>query len=200
MLNQFYPASEIERMTFFDILQKNNSNCIFNKNYTKILVQDLPFTDNWQRLVFEDVSTKPHVKKDYLYDGTSLIACVYSDDPYENNNISKMNITMTKQNAMFYLKFFCDYWVQGQDRIIPVTYMDEIDWQDDISPMMKQSLNDEIRRYPIIEQNNNNFNISVICVFRQSLMIITFNIEKSGVISITDRKSHIEDLPIRNFA
>lgn len=197
---KFKDIPETQQKSILDLIEKTDQKQKFNQSHTKILIQDLPFTTGWQRVVCEDYSSVPYRKKDYLYDGQSIMPCTYSDNPFENNYIKDIDVMVTEGHASFYLKFYCDYWVMGQDRLTPISYVDDIDWQDDISPNIKQGINDELQKYPKIQNKDGDFTLTMICVFRQSLLAVSFEITAQGNVSIVKRDLIIDDLPIRNFS
>lgn len=179
---------------------KNDVNQSFNEKHAKILEQDLAFAGGWKRILCEDYSSVPFESKAYLLNGNDLKILEYTSDPWTDNKFQDLTLDLNSLNIESYIKFYFDYFISGSDNLKPVSYSDDIDWQDDLSPTLRQSLDKDFVLYPQIHQEKDNFTVKMPCVFRQSIMIVTFFVYSSGQIEIKDRQSLVDDLPIRNFA
>ena len=185
--------------SFLKLIQENDNNQSFNKDHVKIMTQYLPFISDYERLVCEDYSTVPNQIKHYLRDVDSIKPIQYSADPWLDNLLSEKNLDLNEQNIAAYVRFYFDYFINGSDTLKPIRFTDEITWQDDISPSIRQSMEKNLLLYPEINIEQENFLIKMPCVFRQSIIIVTFNIDPQGRINIENRDILIDDLPIKNL-
>jgi len=200
MTKHYIELSPAKTKSVFKIIEKKDKNQSFNVDHVKILMQDLSFTSGWQRLSVEDYSSVPFQSKIYLIKNNNLKTMVYSPNPWPDNDFGTLGIDLNTHNIESYLKFYFDFFINGSDGLQPVSHTDDIDWQNDFSPIIKQSLDKDFVLYPQINQNNDNFTVKMPCVFQQSIMIISFFIEADGKVEIKDRQSLVDDLPIRSFA
>ena len=201
MNQKFSELSPVQTQKFLENLEKqgvkeNN----LNRDHTRAMTQILDFTTGWKRVRCEDFSSVPYKVKDFLQNTKDVFAAIYSYDPYKDNNFESMGLDLNLHNIESYLKFYFDYFVSGSDYLKPISFLDEIEWQDDLTPPMKQSLEKHLVEYPDIHQEKDDFTIKTLCVFRRAILVVTFFIQADGHIEIQARESLIEDLPIKNFA
>lgn len=186
--------------SMFKLIEKQDKNQSFNKDHVKIMASDLPFTNGWKKVSVEDFSSVPFQSKIYLLKDNVLKIMTYTTDPYKNNGFDMLGLDLNDHNIENYLKFYFDFFIRGNDILKPVSHADDIEWQNDFSPTIKQSLDKEFVLYPQINHENDDFLVKMPCVFQQSIMVITFFIQSNGKVEIKDRQSLVDDLPIRNFS
>jgi len=197
------PYKDIEsqqKSNVMDMITAVHNDHGLDPDHVKIMTQNLIFTSGFQRLVCEDYSALPFKIQHYLYDGHHIHMLNYSQDPYNDNAFYTLGLTLTPVNIVDYLKFYCDYWVSGSDRLRPVSSADDIEWQEEIGPHLKQSLNNDLVLYPKIKAQADSFAVTMPCLFQQSIMVVDFMISKAGQAEITGRTSLIDDLPVKNFS
>lgn len=195
----YQDISPQKTQSFLKLIEKNDNNQSFNKESVKMMSQYLAFMPDYERLVCEDYSTVPNQVKHYLRDAETIYPMLYSVDPWMDNDFGNKNLDLNTQNIASYVRFYFDYFINGSDTLKPIRFTDDITWQDEISPSIRQSMEKELLHYPEIEQKNENFLIKMPCVFRQSIMTVTFNIDPQGRIDIEKRESMIDDLPIKHL-
>ncbi len=200
MGQKYTELSPTQTKKIFKIIDKYDGDHGFHADHAKIMAQDLTFAPSWQRIICEDYSSVPFQSKTYLMKDDKIKTVKYTANPWVDNDFSKMNLDLNTLNIEAYLKFYFDFFVTGSDHLKPVSFSDEIDWQGDLTPTMKQSLDKDFVLYPQINQKETMFTIKMPCVFRQSIMIVTFHVADDGQIEIKDRQSLVDDLPIRHFA
>lgn len=200
MAQKYTELSPAQTKSVFKLIDKIDGDHSFHENHVKILKQELSFAPSWEKIICEDYSTVPFKSKTYLKQNKNMIPVTYSANPWDDNNIEKMDLDLNNQNISAYIKFYFECFVKGSDILKPVSFSDEIEWQGDLSPSMKQSLDKDFVLYPQIIQQKNDFMVKMPCVFRQSIMIVDFKIDESGKIEIQSKQSLVDDLPIRYFA
>lgn len=200
MTKKYNELSPAKTKSVFKVIEKHDKNQSFNKDHVKIMTQDLSFADGWERLSVEDYSSVPFQSKSYLKNGNDLKITMYSPDPWSDNKFNEFGIDLNSHNIETYLKFYFDFFISGSDGLKPVSHTDDIEWQNDFSPSIKQSLDKDFVLYPQINQENDDFTVKTACVFQQSIMIVTFFVKSNGQVEIKERQSLVDDLPIRNFA
>lgn len=200
MTHKYIELSPAKTKSVSKIIEKHDKNQSFNKDHVKIMALDLSFANGWERLSVEDYSSVPFQSKSYLKNGNNLKIMTYSPNPWSDNNFEELGLDLNTHNLEAYLKFYFDFFISGSDGLKPVSHTDDIEWQNDFSPTIKQSLDKDFILYPQIHQDNDDFTIKTACVFQQSIMIVTFFVKSTGEVKIKDRQSLVDDLPIRNFA
>jgi hypothetical protein len=188
--------------TVLEKLKKNNDGFGFDVNHTRIMACDLSFAKGWQILIAEDFSKAPFKSKMIIVERNSdPFWAKYSNNPYDDNNFDRMDIKLNDNNLYDYIAFYFKFFSKNGESLKPVLHFDEIEWQDDLPPMTRQSLEKDFQFYPDIKhEDNGNFILICPCVFQYSIMIVTFNITSDGKISISKRQSLMENLPIKNFS
>ena len=166
---------------------------------TKILRQDLIFAKDWQRLICEDYSSLPYRKADFLSNGNRIVSLHYSADPYETNNFIDLKLDLNAQTVIAYLKFYYDYYRPEKTPLKPIFQVDDMQWQDDLSPSTIQSLERELKNYPIINPVTDGFKIVNLCAFGISILEINFFISLKGKIKIESHRVLMDDLPLKTF-
>ena len=200
MSSAFKVLSDSKRKNFLKNLDKAQPNHGFEINHVKVMEQDISFAKNIRCVECEDYSSVPHRFQTYLIGSNDDIQPVlHGDNPYTDNHFDKMGIVINQDNVADYLSFYYRFFVKGSDYLKPVTHCDDIDWNDDITPMVQQSLEKDLSNYPKISSKNDGFNVKMACIFQQSIMIVTFFVSEHGIVTIEDRQCLAEDLPIKKF-
>ncbi len=201
IMSQIYKElSPAKTKSAVEKLNKISSGDDLNPNHVKIMAQDLSFTNGWQRLMAEDYSSTPYKQKIFLKNNNKYFTVKYSPTPFQDNHIRDMDLDLTEGTVIAYMMFYYDYYINGADRLKPIFHYDDIDWQDDLPPMTRKSIETDFANYPTIANEKNGHTIKMPCVFRQTIMIVTFFVSRDGMIEIKDRQSLIDDLPIKNFS
>ena len=172
----------------------------YNENHTQILVWDMPFASNAVFIECADYSIMPHCNKNYLDIDKSIKKVVYTDNPYNDNNLQTLDLHLDKDNIAYYLRFYMDLFQNKMGVLTPVHSHNDINLQEDISPSLLNILSTEFQNYPIIESKNTDFSVKLICVFKQALFEVTFDVSAQGQVIIGDRKILLNDLPIKNLS
>ena len=180
-------------------LEKQDFDFNLDQEKTKILKQDLKFAKGWQRILCEDYSSMPYKKNHFLIGDKIIYPLSYSPDPYTQNNLDKIQIHLNDETVTDYLSFYLDYFLSGQHRLRMISHVDDIEWQDDLPPLTRQSLEKDLRKYPEIEKKDDYFFVTTACLFRLSIMEVCFQLRSDGYVEIKDNKLMVEDLPIKSF-
>ena len=183
---------------FIDKLNKAQKVHGLNKKTTKILGQNLSFAPGWMRVECEDYAEMPHIKQSYLANEVNIVPFVYGPDP-RNDMCKDMTLDIHAENIMDYLTLYFTAYLQNGERITPVFHTDDIDWQDDIPPMLKKSLEGDFAKYPQIVTLDGRLRVKFLCVFHQSIMQITCFVDDHGLVEMTDRVVLTDDLPIKHL-
>jgi hypothetical protein len=190
---EFTPSKTI---SFLKRLDKHNVPHSFNPKATKVLGQNISFADGWMRIDCEDFSEMPHQKSIYLANDMTIIPLSYTPTPLDNV-FKTMPVAVNDNNVIDYLSLYFLAFVQNGERLKPVFHTDDIQWQDDLSPMLRKSLELDFSKYPRIQNINNNYMVELLCVFRQSIMAISCEVHADGHVDVVDRIVITDDLPIQ---
>jgi hypothetical protein len=199
MTTSYAEVPQEEAQKILEKINNENGLVVLDNDKTKILRQNLQFALGWKRIICEDYSTVPYKKTDFLTYNNKIYTLHYSPNPYLDNHIHEMNINLNEDNIVAYISFFYDYFLKGSDRLKPILYIDDIHWQDDLPPMAKKSLVKDIKSYPIIKIYEKNFEVVMPCVFRSSLIEVSFLIGLDGQIDIQNKLILIDDLPVHTL-
>jgi hypothetical protein len=172
----------------------------FHAHHTKMMIKTLSFADNLQKLIVQDFSSLPYKRKEFLISNDDIKPIVYSNTPYEDNDITSLRVKLSSHVVEDYLKFYCSLWVVNEGRLQPISYFDDIEWQEDISPTMKQTINNDLTHYPQIQALPDGYSIKTLCLFQQSILAVDFHINENGIIRITNHSTLVDDLPVKNFS
>ena len=183
--------------SFITILDESDINHRFSSK-SKILMRDLSFAPEWARIDAEDYTESPFVKQSFFLKDKTVHPFVYSETPFQDN-FKTIDIIITDKTVVEYLIHYCHLWIMGGEILKPALSFDDVLWQEDATPMVRKSLDKDFQKYPQIAQSKDSFDVTMICVFRQSLIEITFNVKTDGGVTISNRTILIEDLPVNNL-
>lgn len=178
-----------------NILDRDNT-IPLNINHTEVLSWTLPFALNTQLIECQDYSGMPHVRALYLKKNSDIKPILYSPDPHHDNGLSSLDLSLDNDTILDYLKFYLMMFQTDGGFLIPVTQFDDIEWQDSVSQNILNNIALEIEKYPKVELVKECHRITIICILKQSLFAVAFNISQSGEVSIHDKSLIIRDLPI----
>jgi hypothetical protein len=138
-----------------------------------MLSMELSFLPEVVEIICEDFSSTPFKKQIFLFNQSLITPLIYSENPIKDNDIDTKKLIIDEQTCDEYLHFYLKCLILGGERIQPIRHADDIEWQDEISPLTRQSLEKDLRLYPKMKKNEKNMIIVKPCVFQQSIMIIT---------------------------
>lgn len=193
-----FPYKELpprEARTFIESLNDNQLNPGLNPETTKVLSQTLSFAQSWKRMECEDYSEIPHIKRKFLSNDNTIMPLLYGPEP-QKDVLSILPLNLTAENVIDYLTLYFSLLLQNGERILPVYHSDDIEWQDDLPPMLKKSLDKDLSKYPVVVETNDGYEINLLCLFRQSLLKMTCLVMQDGSVEIKNHTVHTEDLPV----
>lgn len=170
----------------------------FDARATKILGQNLSFADGWMRVDCEDYTAMPHRKQIFLANDKNILPFIYSPDPL-GDLLAPLDIDINEKTVMDYLIVYFLAFVKNGEKIIPVFHADDIQWQDDLTPLLRKSLEKDFARYPQIKNDGENILATFSCLFQTSLLEITCLVLRDGRVEIKNRIVQLDDLPVKNF-
>lgn len=182
---------------FITDLEKNNINRGLNPSTTKVLSQRLSFAEDWQRMDCEDYAETPHLKCQYLSNGTIILPFAFGPEPHKGI-LNDISLSLHSDNVVDYVTLYFSLFYKNGEKIVPVFHSDDIDWQDDLSPMVKKALDKEFSKFPIINEDHNEITVEFLAIFRQSIIKLDCIIHNKGEISIQNRSMIADDLPIHS--
>jgi hypothetical protein len=172
----------------------------FHSKHSKMIERPFGFAPGWSELIVEDYSSIPFKSKSYLKNNKGLRPIIYSQDPYKDNGFDDLPLFLNHDTVAEYIDFYVKCLVIQIGKLKPVRHFDDIEWQDDLPPQARQSIEKDLLSYPNIVGDDDSLTVKMPCVYKQSILIVTFLVHSDGTVDILDRRSLIEDLPIRNFA
>jgi hypothetical protein len=188
--------SDSKTKTMMKKITKVNPDHGLQPNHVKIMTQDLRFAPSWQCVKCEDYSSVPNRFQTYLSDGKNLNPAHYTVDPYGDNHFNAMNLNLSDDVIVGYIEFYYSFFVKNGDGLRLISQSEDIQWQDEISPSLRQSIDSDLTNYPVITPQKDGWRVVVSCVFRQSILCVTFFVNREGMIEIEAQHSLVDDLPI----
>lgn len=174
-----------------------NSQHPYHADKTRILSQDLEFSDGWRHLVFENFTILPYRYDQYLMKNREIHSLRYSPDPYHDNEFEVLSIQITDEDCDDYMNFYLQCLLTDGEKLQPVNHVDEMRWLDDPGPAARQSLEQELRQYPQIKNLSDIIEIKKVCRFKTAIMEITFHVTKTGKVKIESERVLVDDLPVK---
>jgi hypothetical protein len=200
MKHHYTELSDTDTSNIFNLIDNANPDHGFHKKHTKMFERPLIFAPGWTEIIMEDYSSVPFKKKTYIKKNKELRPLIYSSDPYKDNDFVGLSLFLNHDAVTDYINFYCRCLVTSSGKLQTIQNYDDVNWQDDLSPQARQAIEKDLLSYPRITEEGESFTVDIPCTFKQSIMIITFLVHEDGTVDILNRRSLIDDLPIRNFS
>lgn len=195
----FKLLTDSQKKSFLKILNDINPTHGLEEKHVQIMSRKLSFAPDWVYYECEDYSSVPNKFQFYLKHKKNIKLLKFTEDPVKNNHISSMTLNLNDQTIVDYLKFYYKFFTKGAYKLKIITQSDDIDWQDDLTPMVRQSLDKDLFQYPNIMSDKKGLSVKIPCVFQFSIIIISFFITYDGFIEIQDKQSLMDDLPLKSL-
>ena len=199
MKSSYSELPNIKAKKLLKLIQSDTKDYGLDSDKTKVLKQSLKFTSNWERVICEDYTSLPYKKIHFLLNDDNIYPLHYTPDPYTDNNFQLMNVQLDENTVTAYLSFYLTYYLSSQNKLKVINHVDDIEWQEDLPPMTRKSLEKDLSQYPKVEKTDNFFTVTAPCLFRLSIMEIIFLIRDDGQLQIKQHKLLIDDLPAKSF-
>ncbi len=200
MRQSYSELSDSKTAALLKQMDQMNPDHGFNHKHTKMVERPLTFAPDWRELVVEDFSSIPFKSKTFIKGDSILKPLVYSPDPYKDNAFDDLPLFLNHDTVADYIDFYTQCLTIKTGKLKSVRSFDDIEWQDDLPPQARQAIEKDLLSYPQITNDDDSLTVKMPCVFKQSILIVTFLVHQDGTIDIMGRNSLIEDLPIRYFA
>jgi hypothetical protein len=195
----FKLLTDSQKKSFLKILNDINPTHGLISNHVQIMSRKLSFASDWTYYECEDYSSVPNKFQFYLKHKKNLELLKFTDDPVKDNHILSMDLNLNEDTILDYLKFYYKFFTKGAYKLKIIKQSDDIDWQEDLTPMARQSLDKDLLNYPKITSDEKGISVQISCVFQFSIIIISFFITPDGLIEIQDKQSLVDDLPLKTL-
>ena len=146
-------------------------------------------------LKISDYSNNPPAQR-YVIDGPNHhVVLDWTNIPIYRLNVD-IPLKLTSQTICDYVRFFFSH-VRGRNgRFIIVENVDEINWRENPPHGARQTINQMTKPLKVIGQDpDGTFNLAACVVFKDSLFECIVKIDPNGLISLSNEKLLIEDMP-----
>jgi len=193
-------AVKIENL--IEILNPLLSVSPFEASKTKALSHPLPFYPATQFIEIRKTDINPIFKLNillplddkkwaaddiYILDGTNK--------PFYALN-KKLPINLTIENVTIYVQLFFEYVRGAHGKFQILNSFDDIEWQEQPAPAAKKALAKMIAPLSIIEEDQDQFLLKSSIIFKDSLFESDVLVTKEGLITLSNQKILVEDLPV----
>ncbi len=195
----FKLLNDSQKKSFLKTLKTINPEHGLEENHVQIMSRKLSFAPDWVYYECEDYSSVPNRFQFYLKNNKDIKSLKFTDDPIKDNCVSDMALDLTAETVIDYLNYYYKFFIKGAYKLKVIKQTDDVDWQDDLTPMTRQSLDKDLSQYPKIKSDEKGLFVEIPCVFQFSIIIISFFITHDGLIEIQDKQSLADDLPLKSL-
>ena len=175
----------------------------FDPVETTIMAIDVPFYPGYKFLDITDASLSPARKRFALVksEAGSVVSHVVVLD-WTNEPIYILNqqapIRLTADNIAEYVRFFFTYVRGKHGRFIVTENVDDINWKEDPPPQARKAITKMLLPVVLKEEKAGNFYLEITMMFRDSLFKADVEVQPNGLVSLSNEKLLVEDMPVRD--
>ena len=107
-------------------------------------------------------------------------------------------IQLNADNIAEYVHFFFTYVRGKHGRFIVTENVDDINWKEDPPPQARKAITKMLLPVTLKEEKNGNFYLEVTMMFRDSLFKADVEVQPNGLVSLSNEKLLVEDMPVRD--
>lgn len=168
----------------------------FDENYTSVTYIDLPFYAEYQLVELTDNSGDTPLVRRALYKAGDVQLLNWTNGPIYSTN-EKAPLILTNDTAADYVRFFFNYVKGRHGRFVIVETPEEIVWQSAPPEKAKEALSKMIVKLEVGSvADNGTMTMLSFMVFKDSLFKANVQIQRDGIISLTDEALVVEGMPI----
>ena len=168
----------------------------FDENYTIVQFVDLPFYAEYQLIELSDNSGDTPLIRRALYKAGDAQILNWTNGPIYSTN-EKAPLVLNNETAADYVRFFFNYVKGRHGRFIIVETPEEIIWQAAPPEKAKEALAKMIVGLDVNDvADNGTMTMLSFMVFKDSLFKANVQIQRDGIISLTDEALVVEGMPI----
>jgi len=185
-----------------DILNPMLEASDFEVGKTKALTHPLPFYPTYQFVEIRQTNTNPLYKvnlilpmDDKKWDSKKTLILDGTNKPFYMLN-KGLPISLNDENVLTYVQFFFEYVRGAQGKFQILSTLDDINWHEEPAPSGKKALAKMVSPLSIIEKNEEFYLLKASIVFKDSLFESDITVRNDGLITLSNQKILVEDLPI----
>lgn len=157
---------------------------------------ELPFYAEHELLEFVDTaSDAPQLTRRVLYRPGDFEIMNWTNGPIYTTN-ERAPIHVSEEHAPLYVKFFFNYVKGRHGRFVIVENINEIAWDGDIPEKGKEAVARMLTPVTVTSNEDGKIILIAYMVFKDSLFRANVNIERDGMVSLSDEALVIEGMPI----
>lgn len=156
----------------------------------------LPFYAEHDLIELIDTATAdPVYTRRVLYGPDGFQILNWSNGPIYTTN-EKAPINVNEDNAAEYVKFFFNYVKGRHGRFVIVDNVDEIAWAGDVPAKGKEAVARIVKPVTVTSNENGKIVLLAFMAFKDSLFRANVNVERDGMVSLSEEALVIEGMPI----
>lgn len=164
---------------------------------TIVMARGLPFYPDYRFLDMADHSHMPPARRFLLQHNDDFIILDFTNAPIYNLN-DTCPINLTKANVADYVRFFFQFVRGRHGRFLIVESVDDIQWREEPPPAARKSVGKLINPIAFVssDTDDNVFRLQAQMMFKDSLFQADIAVEKGGLVTLSNEKLLIEDMPV----
>ena len=170
---------------------------------TTIMAIDVPFYPGYRFLEISDTSLTPArkrfviIKSDQANIISDVVVLDWTNEPIYILN-QKAPIQLNADNIAEYVRFFFTYVRGKHGRFIVTENVDDINWKEDPPPQARKAIAKMLVPVELKEEKDGNMYLEATMMFRDSLFKADVEVQPNGLVSLSNEKLLVEDMPVRD--
>ncbi|MAE51561.1 MAG: hypothetical protein CMH27_07105 [Micavibrio sp.] len=170
---------------------------------TTIMAIDVPFYPGYRFLEISDTSLTPARKRFVIIKSeqaniiSDVVVLDWTNEPIYILN-QKAPIQLNADNIAEYVRFFFTYVRGKHGRFIVTENVDDINWKEDPPPQARKAIAKMLVPVELKEEKDGNMYLEATMMFRDSLFKADVEVQPNGLVSLSNEKLLVEDMPVRD--
>ena len=170
---------------------------------TTIMAIDVPFYPGYRFLEISDTSLTPARKRFVIIKSkqaniiSDVVVLDWTNEPIYILN-QKAPIQLNADNIAEYVRFFFTYVRGKHGRFIVTENVDDINWKEDPPPQARKAIAKMLVPVELKEEKDGNLHLEATMMFRDSLFKADVEVQPNGLVSLSNEKLLVEDMPVRD--
>ena len=169
----------------------------FGAAQTIVMARGLPFYPEYRFLDMADHSHMPPARRFLLQHDDDFIILDFTNAPIYNLN-DTCPIVLIKANVADYVRFFFQFVRGRHGRFLLVESVDDIQWREEPPPAARKSVGKLINPIAFVSSDTDDkiFHLQGQMMFKDSLFQADITVDNSGLVTLSNEKLLIEDMPV----
>ncbi|MCK5374507.1 MAG: hypothetical protein KAJ40_04420 [Alphaproteobacteria bacterium] len=199
MFDEAYTKLELaEIASILDVLNDRIDGSTFDALQTTILAIELPYYPDYRFLSIADHTTMPPLQR-FVFQKNHTMEFTIIDWDYKT--IQKLNedvpISLNEENIIEYVRFYFGHVKGRYGQFIICETADHIQWKEEPSSEIKQSLNKALSPLELAEKRQDKtYVINAFMMLKDALFGVQVFVQPNGKVTMSDHEIIMEDIPV----